>query len=259
MDLGIKGRKAIVCASSRGLGKACAFSLAREGCDVVVNGRDAETLAATAEEIRSKFGGTVIEVVADMDAESGRAALLDAMPEPDILVNNNGGPPPGMFMSWGQEEWQKALNSNMLAPLLLIRAVLDGMRTRKFGRIINITSAMVKTPHVMMGLSVASRTGLTAMCRALAREVAADNITINNILPERFETARHEAITRLMMTLNNISYEKAVEDIIATIAARRLGQPEEFGDACAYLCSAQAGYISGQNLQMDGGSYAGLI
>jgi 3-oxoacyl-[acyl-carrier protein] reductase len=259
MDLGLKGRKAIVCASSRGLGKACALSLAREGCIVFINGRNAGSLAEAATEIRSLTGADVTPVQADINTDAGRDALVAACPEPDILVNNNEGPPPGKLEDWGRAQWMQAIEANMLAPIFLIRAVLPGMRARKFGRIVNITSAMVKSPNPAMGLSTAARTGLTALCKSVSREAVVDNVTINNLLPERIDTGRQRFMAERMMKLENIRYEEARARIADTIAAKRFGRPEEFGDACAYLCSAQAGFISGQNLQLDGGSYRGVI
>ena len=259
MDLGITGRRAIVCASSRGLGKACARALAAEGVAVVVNGRDAERLAATAEEIRAATGAPVTAVAADISTEDGRTALLAACPEPDILVNNNGGPSPGRFEDQDHAAWLAALEANLLAPVLLIRTVIGGMRARRFGRIVNITSAMVKAPHSLMGLSTAARSALTAVCKGLSREVAADNVTINNLLPERIDTDRQRFMAELRSTMGGISLEEAYAEMAASIAAGRLGTPDEFGAACAFLCSAQAGYMSGQNLQLDGGSYPGLI
>ena len=259
MDLGIKGKSALVCASSRGLGKACAYSLAREGADLVINGRNADTLTQTAEEISSRTSASVKTVVADLDTEDGRQALLAACPNPDILINNNGGPPPGAFYTWGEQEWLAALQSNMLAPIFLIKAVIGGMQERKFGRIVNITSAMVKSPRGPMGLSTAARSGLTALCKGLSLDVAKDNVTINNMLPERFDTDRQKQMANLAVAIKGITMEEARAEIEDSIAAKRMGRPEEFGDACAFLCSAQAGYISGQNLQLDGGSYPGLV
>ena len=259
MDLGIAGRHAIVCASSRGLGRACAAALVREGCNVVINGRDETALFAAAEQLREIKGGEVTTVAADINTAEGRAALLAACAEPDILVNNNAGPPPGNFASWGEEDWQGALEANLLAPAFMIQGVLEGMKARRFGRIVNITSAMVKSPHAVMGLSTAARSGLTALCKGLSNEAVAHNVTINNLLPERFDTDRQKFMAKAMMERQGLSMEQAREAIANTINAKRFGQPEEFGDACAYLCSAQAGFISGQNLQLDGGSYAGLI
>jgi 3-oxoacyl-[acyl-carrier protein] reductase len=259
MDLGLKGRRALVCASSQGLGYACAFSLAREGAEVMINGRDGEKLEAARAQIAKDTGATVHALVADLGEMQGRASLLAQAGEVDILVNNNSGPPPGYFANWDEAAWLSAINANMIPALMLIRGVLPGMQARKFGRIVNITSAMVKSPIAPMGLSTAARTGLTAACKALAPEVAADNVTINSLLPERFDTERQQQMARLMVAMKNITYEQAREEIANSIAAKRFGQPSEFGDACAYLCSAQAGFISGQQLQMDGGSYRGLV
>jgi 3-oxoacyl-[acyl-carrier protein] reductase len=259
MDLGIKGRRAIVCASSQGLGRACAESLAREGVAVFLNGRDEEKLADTADAIREATGVAVGIVVGDIEKESTREALVAACPEPDILVNNNAGPPPGRFQDWDRDTWIAALDSNMLAPTLMIRAVLDGMVERRFGRIVNITSAMVKTPLAPMGLSTGARAGLTSVSKALSRQVAHANVTINNLLPERIDTDRQRFMAEMRAKLGGVSIEQAYDEMKKSIAANRLGRPEELGDACAFLCSAQAGYISGQNLQLDGGSYAGLV
>lgn len=259
MDLGLNGRHAIVCASSRGLGRACAAALVREGCNVVINARDEAILAATADELRQAGTAEVTAIAADINTAEGRAALLAACPEPDILVNNNAGPPPGDFANWGPSDWQGALDANLLAPAFMIQGVIDGMKERRFGRIVNITSAMVKSPHAAMGLSTAARSGLTALCKGLSNDAVAYNVTINNILPERFDTDRQKFMAKVMMERQGLTFEQAREAIANTIKAKRFGRPEEFGDACAYLCSAQAGFISGQNLQMDGGSYAGLV
>lgn len=259
MDLGIRGRRAIVCASSRGLGRACAEALAREGVHVTVNGRDGAALDEAVAAIRATHDVEVAGVVGDVAEEQTQRALFDACPEPDILVNNNGGPPPGRFADWDRDAWIGALDANMLAPLAMIRGALEGMCERRFGRIVNITSAMVKTPLSPMGLSTGARTGLTSVSKALSRDVAHANVTINNLLPERIDTARQRGMAELRAALGGVTIEEAYEEMKASIAAARLGQPEEFGDACAFLCSAQAGYISGQNLQLDGGSYAGLL
>jgi 3-oxoacyl-[acyl-carrier protein] reductase len=259
MDLGINGRRALVCASSKGLGYACALALAREGADVIINGRNEDTLVAARSAIEAATGRSVKIAVADLSDKTARDMLLANVGDIDILVNNNGGPPPGQFQNWDEAAWIDAINANMVPALMLIRAFVPGMRTRKFGRIINITSAMVKSPKGPMGLSTAARTGLTAACKALAPEVAADNVTINNMLPERFDTDRQKMIAKMMMQMRSITFEEARAEIANTIAAKRFGDPAEFGDACAFLCSAQAGFISGQNLQLDGGSYEGLI
>ncbi len=259
MDLGLAGRRAIVAASSAGLGFACAQSLAREGVDVVLNGRDPQRLDAAAAELRTQSTGIVLTVRGDIADPSTRAALLAACEEPDIVITNNGGPPPGQFQQWGRDEWIGAVDANMLAPLLLIRDVLDGMVDRRFGRIVNITSAMVTAPVAPMGLSSAARCGLTSVCKGLSRQVAAANVTINNLLPERIDTGRQRQMANLAVAMKGITIEEAYAEIAATIAAGRLGRPDEVGDACAFLCSTQAGYISGQNLHLDGGSYPGLF
>jgi 3-oxoacyl-[acyl-carrier protein] reductase len=259
MDLGIRGRRALVCASSQGLGLACALSLAREGCEVFLNGRDADRLARATDQVREVTDAAVHAVVADINTDAGRAALVAACPDADILVNNNAGPPPGSLDQWDRAAWTAAIESNMLAPIFLIQALLPGMRQRRFGRIVNITSAMVKSPSPAMGLSTACRAALTALSKSVQRDAVADNVTINNLLPERIDTDRQRYMAERMMKQRGITREQAVAEIVQTIAAGRLGRPEEFGDACAYLCSAQAGFISGQNLQLDGGSYRGLI
>jgi len=259
MDLGIAGRKAIVCASSRGLGRACASALAAEGVELVVNGRDAERLEATAAELRRAHGVRITAVAADLSTEAGRAALVAACPAPDILVNNNGGPPPGRFEDWDHAQWLAALEANLLAPVLTIRAVIGGMRARRFGRIVNVTSAMVKAPHPALGLSTAARTALTAVCKSLSREVARDNVVINNLLPERIDTDRQRFMAELRMKTGGVTREQAYAEMAASIAAGRLGTPEEFGAACAFLCSVHASYVSGQNLSLDGGSYPGVF
>jgi 3-oxoacyl-[acyl-carrier protein] reductase len=259
MDLGLNGKKAIVCASSRGLGKACAVSLAREGVDVVINGLHAEHLDTARVEVEALGAGGVTAVLADINTEAGRADLIAACPDADILVNNNEGPPPGQFAKWERKDFQAAIDANFMAPVFMIQALLEGMKERGFGRIVNITSAMVKSPRSAMGLSTSARTGLTALCKGLSIDVAPFNVTINNMLPERFDTDRQKFMTELAMKIKGISREEAIAEIHETIAAKRMGRPTEFGDACAFLCSAQAGFISGQNLQLDGGSYSGLV
>ena len=259
MDLGIEGRHAIVCASSRGLGFACADALAGEGVHLAINGRDRKTHDVARERLVEAHGVHVWPVEGDIADPSTRAALLGACPEPDILVNNNSGPSPGRFATWERADWLDAIDANMLTPLDMIQLVLEGMVERGFGRIVNITSAMVKSPRAAMGLSTGARAGLTSVAKALSRDVAAHNVTINNLLPERFDTARQQQMAELHAQRAGITIDEAYERMTATIAAGRLGQPSEFGDACAFLCSAQAGYISGQNLQLDGGSYEGLI
>ena len=259
MDLGIRSRRALVCASSQGLGLACATALAREGAQVFLNGRDPERLARAVDSVREVTGATAVPVVADITTEAGRQTLFESCTELDILVNNNAGPPPGQLSDWDHDAWLRALEANMLAPILLIRGFLPGMRARKFGRIVNITSAMVKSPRAHMALSTSARTGLTAFCKSMSFEAAADNVTINNLLPERIDTPRQAFLAERLMKMHGITREEARQRIADSIAAKRFGRPEEFADACAYLCSAQAGFISGQNLQLDGGSYPGLI
>ena len=259
MDLGIAGRSAIVCASSRGLGYACADALAREGVHVTINGRDESALSSAAAQLRARHSVTITAVAGDIADSVTRARLLDACPRPDILINNNSGPAPGRFKDWDHDAWVAALEANMLTPLAMIRAVLDGMIERRFGRIVNITSAMVKTPLSPMGLSTGARAGLTTVAKALSKDAAKANVTINNLLPERIDTARQREMAQRHAAAAKITVEEAYVLMAQSIAAGRLGRPEEVGDACAFLCSAQAGYISGQNLQLDGGSYAGVF
>lgn len=259
MDLGLQGRQAIVCASSRGLGRACATALAREGCDVVINGRDAAQLAATANEIEHTWGRRPRTVLADLNTAAGRAALLAACAAPDILITNNAGPPPGTLADWNHAAWIAALEANLLMPIELISAVVGGMRERRFGRIVNITSAVVKSPRLGMSLSTTARTGLTAFCKGLQRETVADNVTINNLLPQHIDTGRQQQMAERLMRERGIGLDEARALQAKMVRAGRLGRPEELADACAYLCSAQASFISGQNLQVDGGSYEGLI
>lgn len=259
MDLGVAGRQALLTGSSRGLGKACALALAAEGVNVTINGRQEETLVATADEIRRATGVEVVAVTADINSQEGRVKLLDACPQPDILVNNNWGPPPGHWEEFEYQDWLAAVEANMLAPIMMIRAVVGGMKERRFGRIVNITSQMVKSPFSVMALSAAARTGLTAAVKALSREVVQYNVTINNLLPERIDTERQVYMAKQRAKSAGITYEEARREIIESIAAKRMGRPEEFGAACAFLCSAHAGYISGQNLQLDGGSYRGTF
>ncbi len=259
MDLHIAGRKAIVCASSQGLGKACALALAREGVKVFINGRTQATLDAAADEIRRATGADVVTVQADITTEEGRARLVAACPDADILVNNNAGPAPGKFQDWGRDQYLEAFESNMLAPVLMIRALLPGMRARKFGRIVNITSAMVKSPRAHQGLSTSARTALTAVCKAISTETVVDNVTINNMLPERIDTPRQQFLTERQAKLDGTSYDVARQKLADTVAAKRFGTTEEFADMCAFLCSTQASFICGQNIQIDGGSYKGLM
>lgn len=259
MDLHIAGRKAIVCASSQGLGRACATSLAREGVNVFINGRRAEKLATTAKEIAQETGGDVVPVVADIMTEEGRAKLVAACPDADILVTNNAGPTPGKFEDWDHDAYIAVFEQNFLPAALLIRALLPGMRARRFGRIVNITSAMVKSPRAHQGLSTAARTALTALCKAISTEAVVDNVTINNLLPERIDSPRQQYLIERQAKMDGIPVEAARQKLTDTIAAKRFGRPEEFADMCAYLCSEQASFICGQNIQLDGGSYRGIV
>jgi 3-oxoacyl-[acyl-carrier protein] reductase len=259
MELGIRGRTALVCAASKGLGKGCAMALAREGVNVVITARGRQALEATAAEIKSMSKVNVNIVVGDITTEEGRGAALAACPTPDILVNNAGGPPPGDFRHWDRDTWINALEANMLAPILLMRAVVDAMIARRFGRIVNITSGAVKAPIAELGLSNGARTGLTGFVAGLARSTAQHNVTINNLLPGAFDTER----LRANFAFNAQAAGKTPEEMAQlrrdATPARRFGTPEEFGDACAYLCSTQAGFITGQNLLLDGGAYPGTF
>lgn len=253
MDLGIAGKKALVCASSRGLGKACAFSLAREGAEVTITGRSPDTLEATAEEIRDATGADVASVVGDITTAEGREAALAACPEPDILVNNAGGPPPGNFRDFSRDDWIRALDANMLTAIELIKATVDGMVERRWGRIVNITSGSVKAPIDILVLSNGARTGLTGAVGTIAREIARHNVTINNLLPGEIWTDRLRTTTEAVAKQEGVSPEEAVDRRIARIPVGRFGKPDEFGEACAFLCSDQAGYITAQSLLLDGG------
>jgi 3-oxoacyl-[acyl-carrier protein] reductase len=259
MDLGIAGKRAIVCASSKGLGRGCAEALAREGVDVVVNGRNRAEVEATAEAIRQETGVKVDAVTADVATEEGRAAILAACPEPDILVNNAGGPPPGDFRALSEKDWIAGVIPNLIAPILLIKATVDGMAARKFGRIVNITSRSVKTPLFHLPLSNAARAGLTGFVAGLARQVARDNVIINNLLPGPFATDRQMKPLAERARQAGIPVDEFVKKQTAQVPAGRFGTPEEFGIACAYLCSVHAGFIVGQNLLMDGGGFASTV
>lgn len=259
MDLGIEGRTALVCGSSKGLGRACAEALAREGVHVVLNARGREALDATAIEIAKIGRSRVSAVAADLSTENGRQLLLEECPDPDILISNNGGPGTGYLADVDRETWLETLEANMVAPLMIIRAVVPKMKERRFGRIVNITSAMVTTPRPHMVMSAGARAGLTAALKGLSLELAPFNVTVNNMLPERFDTDRQHRMAQATMKRENISYEEARARQVQSIAAKRMGEPKEFGATCAFLCSAFAGFISGQNLHLDGGSYPALI
>lgn len=259
MDLGLSGRRALVCAASKGLGRGCALALAREGVAVTITGRTAETLERTAEEIRRATGAAVTTAVGDIATEAGRAAALAACPEPDILVNNAGGPPPGDFRDWDRDAWIRALDANMLAPIALIKATVDGMIDRKFGRIVNITSAAVKAPIAHLGLSNGARAGLTGFVAGLARQTVRHGVTINGLLPGPFDTDRIRGNAGALAAKAGLSVEAFLEARARENPAGRFGDPDEFGAACAFLCSRHAGFITGQNLLMDGGAYPGTL
>src|SRR5450631_1443021 len=259
MDLGIAGRKAIVCASSRGLGKACAQALAEAGCEVVINGRDAKMLVATAAEIAKATGARIIPVAADVATPEGQKALLAACPQPDILINNNAGPPLRDFRELTRQQMIEGVTANMIVAIELIQKVIDPMLARKFGRIVNITSGAVKAPLAGLDLSSGARAGLTAFLAGVARTVADKNVTINNILPGAFDTDRLRGTLSKAAEQKGKSIAQVAADRINTIPARRFGDPAEFGAAAAFLCSSHAGYITGQNLLIDGGSFPGAF
>lgn len=260
MDLGIEGKWALVCAASRGLGKGCALALAGEGANVVITARGAEALEATAAELRRVPGaGQVVAVAGDIATPAARAAALAACPQVDILVNNAGGPPPGDFRDWGRDDWLKAIDANMLAPIELIKATVDAMAERGFGRVVNITSGAVKAPIDVLGLSNGARSGLTGFVAGLARQprLASRNVTINNLLPGVFETDRIRTTLQGMAAKTGKTVEQLKDERRATIPAKRYGSAQEFGQVCAFLCSAQAAYLTGQNILLDGGAYPG--
>lgn len=254
LDLGLDGKTALVCGSSRGLGRACAEALSAAGARVVLNGLDPERLARTAAEL-----GGLDAVAADVTTAAGRATLLAACAAPDILVTNAAGPPPGEFQDWDEEAWRKAMGANMIAPLLLIRAVLPAMRRRGWGRILNITSSAVKAPLPLLGLSTGARSGLTGVVSGLAREVARDGVTINNLLPGTFATDRLDAYAGSLARAGGVAPAEALRRIEAANPTGRVGRPEEFGAVCAFLASRHAGYLTGQNILLDGGAYPGVM
>ncbi|HYN45224.1 MAG TPA: SDR family oxidoreductase [Allosphingosinicella sp.] len=259
MELGIAGRNAIVCASSRGLGRACAAALARAGARVAVNGRDEERLRRVRDEIAAETGAEVVAVAGDVSTAEGRAALLAAFDRVDILINNNGGPPPRDFRAIDHDAMIAGLEANMIAPIQLIQAVIDGMVERRFGRIVNITSGSVKMPISGLDLSSGARAGLTGFVAGVARSVAHANVTINNLLPGMFDTDRIAALVESQARQSGRSAGEIRAERERGIPARRFGDPDEFGAACAFLCSAQAGYITGQSLLIDGGAFPGII
>ena len=257
MDLGIRGRTALVCAASKGLGKGCAMALAQEGVQLFITARGRDALEATAEEIRKATGAKVTTLVGDITTPEGRAQALAACPKPDILVNNAGGPPPGDFRNWAREDWLKAIDANMLTPIELIKATVDGMIARRFGRVVNITSSAVKAPIAELGLSNGARSGLTGFVAGIARRTAAHNVTINNLLPGRFYTDRLRSNVEHNAKEQGKTVEEVKQALEKAVPAGRFGNAEEFGQCCAYLCSAQASYITAQNVLIDGGMYPG--
>jgi len=259
MDLGIKGKTAIVCAGSKGLGRGCAEALAGAGVNLVLNARTKATLDETADHIRTTYGVTVTAVACDITTDAGRAKVLAACPNPDILVNNAGGPPPGMWQDWEREDFIRALDANMLTPIALMKAVLPGMIDRSWGRIVNITSQSVKAPIAVLGLSNSARAGLTGYVAGTSRQVAAKGVNINNLLPGSHATDRIDSLDRSTSQQKGISLDQARAARQATIPAGRDGTPAEFGAMCAFLCSQHAGFIVGQNILLDGGNVNATI
>ena len=259
MDLGIKGKRALVCASSKGLGRGCAEALAEAGVDLVLNARGAEALEATAQHIRDTYGVNVTTVAADVATEEGRKQLIDAAGAIDILVNNAGGPPPGLWSDWDREDFIKALDANMLAPIALMKHYLPGMIDKGWGRVVNITSGSVKSPIAQLGLSNSARAGLTGYVAGTSRQVAQHGVTINNMLPGIHATDRAVSLDTGVSKAQGITMEEATAQRQATIPARRYGTSEEFGAMCAFLCSQHAGFIVGQNIVLDGGAINATI
>jgi 3-oxoacyl-[acyl-carrier protein] reductase len=255
MDLGLRGRRAIVCASSQGLGKGCAMALAEAGVDLVVNGRNQSLLEQTAAEIRAHWGVQVTPVIADVSTAEGQAALLAACPTPDILINNNGGPPMRNFRELSRQAMLDGVTNNMVTPIELIQKVIEPMTARGFGRIVNITSSSVKAPIAGLDLSSGARAGLTAFVAGVARSVADKNVTINNLLPGSFDTQRLRSNLSVAAKRMSVSEADAAARSMANIPAKRFGTPAEFGQTCAFLCSVHAGFITGQNILLDGGAY----
>jgi 3-oxoacyl-[acyl-carrier protein] reductase len=260
MDLGLNGKWALVCAASKGLGKGCAAALVREGVNVVITARGAEALEATAAELRALGGGEVRTVAGDITTPEGRAAALAACPQVDILINNAGGPPPGDFREWDRDAWIKALDANMLTPIELIKATVDAMAARGFGRVVNITSGSVKAPIGVLGLSNGARSGLTGFVAGLARSsITARGVTINGLLPGAFATDRLRTTMRAGAAKSGQDPDAVMTAREQAIPARRFGSAEEFGAVCAFICSVHAGYLTGQNVLLDGGAYPGTF
>jgi 3-oxoacyl-[acyl-carrier protein] reductase len=259
MDLGLSGKQALVCGASKGLGFGCAQALAAEGVDVTIVARNADVLEQAAEEIRRTSGRTVIAVACDITTDEGRSKVLAACPQPDILITNAGGPPTGDFRDWSRDDWIAALDANMLTPIELIKATVDGMMQRGFGRIVNITSSAVKAPIDVLGLSNGARSGLTGFVAGLARKTVLRNVTINNLLPGPFDTDRLVKTISAAASASGKSVDAIREARRLQNPAQRFGTPEEFGAMCAFLCSSHAGYLTGQNILLDGGAYPGTF
>ena len=259
MDLGIRGRKAIVCASSKGLGLACAQQLAREGVELVMLARGQDSVESAAQSIRAETGVKVTTIATDITTPEGRAKVLSVCPDPDILITNAGGPKPGNFREWSREDWLAAVDANMITPIELIRATVDKMIERKFGRIVNITSMSVKNPIEHLGLSNGARAGLTGFVAGLARQTVKHNVTINNLLPGPFATDRLIQTTEKLARDSGKDIAAFMAERAAAVPAGRFGTPAEFGQACAFICSASAGFMTGQNLMLDGGIYPGTL
>jgi 3-oxoacyl-[acyl-carrier protein] reductase len=257
VDLGIRGKSALVCGASRGLGKACASALAREGVEIAIVARSAAALATTADEIAASTGVAVTPVAADLTTPQGRAAVIAACPAPDILVNNADGRMPGDFRKWTRDDWIDALDTMMLCHIEMMRLTVDGMMARGFGRIVNIVSRSVKIPQLELGLSNGARSGLVGFTAGLARETVARNVTINNLLPGIFDANAQREHVAAMVEGSGKSFDELWRARAAANPAKRFGRPEELGDYCAFLCAANAGFITGQNLVIDGGSYPG--
>jgi 3-oxoacyl-[acyl-carrier protein] reductase len=259
MDLGIAGRKALVCGASKGLGRGCAEALAQAGVDVTIVSRTQDSVRRAAEEIEALAGRKVGWVASDITTDEGRAAALAACPQPDILVNNAGGPPPGDFRDFTRDDWIRALDANMLTPIALIKATVDGMIAQRFGRIVNITSSAVKAPIDVLALSNGARSGLTGFVAGLARKVARHNVTINNLLPGSFDTDRFRGTLAARAKASGRNTDEVLKELREGAPAGRVGEPAEFGATCAFLCSVHAGYIVGQNILIDGGAYPGTF
>jgi 3-oxoacyl-[acyl-carrier protein] reductase len=259
MDLGIRGKQALVCGASKGLGRGCAEALAADGVNLTLVARTADVLDQTAQQLRDAYGVNVIAVACDITTPEGRVQALAACPQPDILVTNAGGPPMGDFRDWQRDDWIRALDANMLTPIELIKATVDGMISRRFGRIVNITSSAVKAPIDVLGLSNGARSGLTGFVAGLARKTVAHNVTINNLLPGAFDTDRLRSMQAASATAAGTSIEQVQQARSAQIPAKRFGTAAEFGAVCAFMCSAHAGYLTGQNILLDGGAYPGTF